>query len=467
MINAGEMPTLANEASQQKAAHPDRRPLTPRGPTHEPPSSSASSASMTGSSAASASRSPHSKPPRIPRRPRAPAGGMSSAAPPPCSSCCRSSPASCSRWSTRPPRARPGPASSSSTTTSRSAGCLRAIHGWGSDFMVAIVLIHMVQVFLFGAYKYPRELTWILGVFLLLLTLGMAFTGQVLRFDQDAYWGLGIGASIISRVPWIGGQLVHLHARRPHHRRRNPLALLRAPRLRHSRHAARLRRSPCLDGPPPRRQRVAHARPHRPQSHLRPRVPRAHRQRPACPSSPTPHGKTPSSPPPSSSPSSPAPSSSAPSAPAASPTPPSSRPRPSPTSSSSGSTRSSPTCRPSLKRPSSSSRPWSSSAPCLLLPLVAGEGEKHWSRRPVAVLMVSVIAVTLAVFTHLGTYTPWSPIMNAWTGDPTPTAVPQRPHAARAPGRASCSRTSSAATATALGGVGGQRGPALDAIATA
>ncbi len=56
---------------------------------------------------------------------------------------------------------------------------IRALHGWGSDFMVAIVLIHMIQVFLFGAYKYPRELTWIVGVFLLLVTLGMAFTGQV------------------------------------------------------------------------------------------------------------------------------------------------------------------------------------------------------------------------------------------------------------------------------------------------
>ena len=54
---------------------------------------------------------------------------------------------------------------------------IRALHGWGSNFMVAIVLIHMVQVFLFGAYKFPRELTWIIGVFLLLMTLGMAFTG--------------------------------------------------------------------------------------------------------------------------------------------------------------------------------------------------------------------------------------------------------------------------------------------------
>src|SRR5258708_2244446 len=63
---------------------------------------------------------------------------------------------------------------------------IRALHGWGSNFMVALVLIHMVQVFLFGAYKYPRELTWIVGIFLLLMTLGMAFTGQVLRFERHA-----------------------------------------------------------------------------------------------------------------------------------------------------------------------------------------------------------------------------------------------------------------------------------------
>src|SRR5579863_6681920 len=87
---------------------------------------------------------------------------------------------------------------------------IRALHGWGSNFMVAIVLVHMVQVFLFGAYKFPRELTWILGVFLLLMTLGMAFTGQVKRFDQDAYWGLGIGASIASRVPVVGPFVVKL-----------------------------------------------------------------------------------------------------------------------------------------------------------------------------------------------------------------------------------------------------------------
>ncbi len=87
---------------------------------------------------------------------------------------------------------------------------LRAMHNWGSIFMVAIMSAHLIQTFLFGAYKYPRELTWVSGCVLFLCTLGMAFTGQILRFDQDAYWGLGIGASIMGRVPFIGAQLVHL-----------------------------------------------------------------------------------------------------------------------------------------------------------------------------------------------------------------------------------------------------------------
>ena len=78
------------------------------------------------------------------------------------------------------------------------------MHNWGSNFMVAIMTLHMIQVFLFGAFKYPRELTWISGCVLFLCTLGMAFTGQVLRFDQDAYWGLGIGVAILARTPVLG-----------------------------------------------------------------------------------------------------------------------------------------------------------------------------------------------------------------------------------------------------------------------
>ena len=87
---------------------------------------------------------------------------------------------------------------------------LRAVHFWGSNFMVGIMMLHMTQVFLFGAYKYPREITWLTGLVLMVLTLGLAFTGQVMRFDEDAYWGLGIGAAIMGRVPFIGGQLVNM-----------------------------------------------------------------------------------------------------------------------------------------------------------------------------------------------------------------------------------------------------------------
>jgi len=87
---------------------------------------------------------------------------------------------------------------------------LRALHDWGSNFMVALLTVHMIQVFLFGAYKYPRELTWVIGCVLFLCTIGMAFSGQVLRFDQDAYWGLQIGVSIMARIPLVGDALLHL-----------------------------------------------------------------------------------------------------------------------------------------------------------------------------------------------------------------------------------------------------------------
>jgi ubiquinol-cytochrome c reductase cytochrome b subunit len=87
---------------------------------------------------------------------------------------------------------------------------LRALHYYSGSGMVVMVLLHMTQVFLHGAYKYPRELTWLLGVVLLLCTLGMMFTGQVLRWDTDAYWGVGVGAAMAGRVPGAGPQVVHL-----------------------------------------------------------------------------------------------------------------------------------------------------------------------------------------------------------------------------------------------------------------
>ncbi len=87
---------------------------------------------------------------------------------------------------------------------------LRALHYYAGSGMVVLVLAHMTQVFLHGAYKYPRELTWVLGVFLFLCTLGMFFTGQVLRWDPDAYWGLAVGGSMAGRVPGLGPWVVRM-----------------------------------------------------------------------------------------------------------------------------------------------------------------------------------------------------------------------------------------------------------------
>ncbi|MFT3882161.1 MAG: cytochrome b N-terminal domain-containing protein [Gemmatales bacterium] len=87
---------------------------------------------------------------------------------------------------------------------------LRALHYYTGSGMIVMVLVHMTQVFLHGSYKYPRELTWVLGVLLLLCTMGMFFTGQVLRWDPDAYWGLAIGGSMAGRVPVAGPWLVQM-----------------------------------------------------------------------------------------------------------------------------------------------------------------------------------------------------------------------------------------------------------------
>jgi ubiquinol-cytochrome c reductase cytochrome b subunit len=87
---------------------------------------------------------------------------------------------------------------------------LRGIHYWGSNCMVILMILHMTQVFLWGAYKYPREMTWLSGCVLLFITLGLSFSGQVMRFDADAYWGLGIGAAVLGRIPFIGDALVRL-----------------------------------------------------------------------------------------------------------------------------------------------------------------------------------------------------------------------------------------------------------------
>ena len=81
---------------------------------------------------------------------------------------------------------------------------IRGIHHWGASLMVIFVFIHMLRTFFMGAYKFPRELTWLTGVILLLATLGMGFTGYLLPWNQRAYWATTVGTAIAGTVPVIG-----------------------------------------------------------------------------------------------------------------------------------------------------------------------------------------------------------------------------------------------------------------------
>jgi quinol-cytochrome oxidoreductase complex cytochrome b subunit len=81
---------------------------------------------------------------------------------------------------------------------------IRGIHHWGASLMVMVVFIHMLRVFVTASYKYPRELTWLIGVGLLLLTLGMGFTGYLLPWNQKAFWATTVGTAIAGSVPWVG-----------------------------------------------------------------------------------------------------------------------------------------------------------------------------------------------------------------------------------------------------------------------
>jgi ubiquinol-cytochrome c reductase cytochrome b subunit len=341
---------------------------------------------------------------------------------------------------------------------------IRGLHGWGSNFMVAIVLIHMVQVFLFGAHKFPRELTWIIGVFLLLMTLGMAFSGQVLRFDQDAYWGLGIGASIASRVPIIGPAAVKLMLGGPIiagatlsrffalHVFVIPGMLIGFVCL----HLLMVIKLGINEWPMPGRlvkKTTYEAEYHElTKKDGEPFVPYAVWKDMffaafillavvACAVYFGPFGPT---------------------------------GRPDPTIIQ---TVPKPDyfflwlygllsyLPPSMETPALLIGPVVAIAFLVLLPFLSGEGEKSWRRRPIAVLTVLLIAIILGTLTHLAGYTPWSPHMNAWSGDPVPdrflrgTTALQRQGALVFQGK-QCRNCHS------LGDAGGQRGPALDSVAT-
>jgi ubiquinol-cytochrome c reductase cytochrome b subunit len=340
---------------------------------------------------------------------------------------------------------------------------IRALHGWGSNFMVAIVLIHMVQVFLFGAFKFPRELTWIIGVFLLLMTLGMAFSGQVLRFDQDAYWGLGIGASIASRVPIAGPWIVHLMLGGPIiagdtlsrffalHVFVIPAMLMGFVGL----HLLMVIKLGINEWPMP--GRVVRKATYEKEYHELtkndgiPFVPAAVWKDlffggcvlltlAVCAAYFGPFG-------------------------------PSGRPDP--------------TIIQTVPAPDFfflwlyallSLLPPQMETPALLigpvvviiglvfLPFAFGEGEKSWRRRPIAVLTILLVAVVLGTFTDLAGHAPWSPVMDAWSGDAIPPEFLRNRSALERQG-ALVFQFKQCRNCHSLGDEGGKRGPALDKVA--
>jgi ubiquinol-cytochrome c reductase cytochrome b subunit len=340
---------------------------------------------------------------------------------------------------------------------------LRALHGWGSDFMIAVVLIHMAQVFLFGAYKFPRELTWVVGVFLLLMTLGMAFTGQVLRFDTDAYWGLGIGAMINSSIPGIGKPLVRLLLGGPIigggtlsrffalHVFIIPGVLLAFVGL----HLLMVLRLGISEWPMPGRI-VRKATYEKNYAQLTRStgvgfVPNAAWKDVAfasgiilavmfCAFYYGPFG------------------------PGGQPDPTMIQTAPKPDFFFLWIYAVLAFLPPDLEIPAILLAPPVIIGTLLALPFFAGEGERHWSKRPVAVLTITLIAVTLGTFNYLGVHAPWSPVMNAWSSAPIPDQFVHRRTPLERRG-ALVFQQKQCRNCHSIGGVGGRRGPALDAVA--
>jgi len=84
---------------------------------------------------------------------------------------------------------------------------LRSLHHWAANLMVVMVTLHMLRVFITGSYKNPRELNWVAGAVLLLMTLGFGFTGYLLPWDQKAYWATVVGTNMLGSIPLIGPTL--------------------------------------------------------------------------------------------------------------------------------------------------------------------------------------------------------------------------------------------------------------------
>ena len=129
---------------------------------------------------------------------------------------------------------------------------VRGMHKWGSSVMVILIFLHMARTFFFGAYKYPRELNWVIGVVLVILTFVMALTGYLLPFDQRSLWATVVANNITASGPLVGPYLGDFLRGRAGVRGDDAVALLRDP------HAA-----------DPGRDRRAHRRPPLPRGQAR------------------------------------------------------------------------------------------------------------------------------------------------------------------------------------------------------
>ncbi len=90
-------------------------------------------------------------------------------------------------------------------TTQVPAGWLiRGLHHWGASAMIVLCVLHMLRVIFLGSYKFPREITWFSGVFLLLITVAFGFTGYLLPWDQKAFWATTVGTKIAGAAPGVG-----------------------------------------------------------------------------------------------------------------------------------------------------------------------------------------------------------------------------------------------------------------------
>ena len=96
-------------------------------------------------------------------------------------------------------------------TTQLPAGWfIRGLHHWGASAMLILTALHMLRVFFYGAYKYPREVTWLTGVVLLLVVVGFGFTGYLLPWDQKAYWATTVGTRIAGVAPGVGEWILRI-----------------------------------------------------------------------------------------------------------------------------------------------------------------------------------------------------------------------------------------------------------------